>query len=345
MMGVVTIMNQDLIDLGTPISVSLESQSMFNMQRKSLIGTSLNYAFNDHFNLGGTIMYFSEKPLTSKVSYGDDPVANTIWGLNASYRNQFQSITDWLNKLPILNLKQASTIAFDAEFAHMIPGSARGAQGKAYVDDFEATTIGFDVRYASNWRLASTPSRFAESSLINNIEYGKNRALLSWYYIDNMFNQSTSNTPSHIRKDKTQLSNHFVRQVSENEIFPNRELVYGQSSYIQTLDLAYHPTERGPYNVYADNFDQDGKLTNPEGKWGGIMRKLETTDFETNNIEYLEFWLMDPFVYNDGSMRGGDMYINLGDISEDILHDGRKFYENGMPVESTDDNVVETEWG
>ena len=345
MMGVVTIMNQDLIDLGTPISVSLESQSMFNMQRKSLIGTSLNYAFNDHFNLGGTIMYFSEKPLTSKVSYGDDPVANTIWGLNASYRNQFQSITDWLNKLPILNLKQASTIAFDAEFAHMIPGSARGAQGKAYVDDFEATTIGFDVRYASNWRLASTPSRFAESSLINNIEYGKNRALLSWYYIDNMFNQSTSNTPSHIRKDKTQLSNHFVRQVSENEIFPNRELVYGQSSYIQTLDLAYHPTERGPYNVYADNFDQDGKLTNPEGKWGGIMRKLETTDFETNNIEYLEFWLMDPFVYNDGSMRGGDMYINLGDISEDILRDGRKFYENGMPVEATDDNVVETEWG
>lgn len=345
MMGVVTIMNQDLIDLGTPISVSLESQSMFNMQRKSLVGATLGYAFNDHFNIGGTIMHFSEKPLTSKVSYGDDPVANTIWGLNASYRNQFQSITDWLNKIPILNLKQASTVAFDAEFAHMIPGSARGAQGKAYVDDFEATTVGFDVRYASNWRLASTPARFAESDLSNNIEYGKNRALLSWYYIDNMFNQSTSNTPSHIRKDKTQLSNHFVRQVSENEIFPNRELVYGQSSYIQTLDLAYHPTERGPYNVYADNFDQDGKLTHPEGKWGGVMRKLETTDFETNNIEYLEFWLMDPFVYNDGSMRGGDLYINLGDISEDILKDGRKFYENGMPVEATDNNVVETKWG
>lgn len=345
MMGVVTIMNQDLIDLGTPISVSLESQSMFNMQRKSLVGATIGYDFNEHFNIGGTIMHFSEKPLTSKVSYGDDPVANTIWGVSASYRNQFQSITDWLNKLPILNLKQASTIAFDAEFAHMIPGSAPGAKGKAYVDDFEATTVGFDVRYASNWRLASTPSRFVESDLSNNIEYGKNRALLSWYYIDNMFNQSTSNTPSHIRKDKTQLSNHFVRQVSENEIFPNRELVYGQSSYIQTLDLAFHPTERGPYNVYADNFDQDGKLTHPEGKWGGIMRKLETTDFETNNIEYLEFWMMDPFVYNDGSMRGGDLYINLGDISEDILKDGRKFYENGMPVEATDNNVVETSWG
>ena len=348
MMGVVTIMNQDLIDLGTPISVSLESQTMFNTQRRSLIGTSLNYAFNDHFNIGGTLMYFSEKPLTSKVSYGDDPVANVIWGLNTSYRNQFQSITDWLNKLPILNLKQASTIAFDAEFAHMIPGTARGAQGKAYIDDFEATTIGFDVRYASNWRLASAPSRFAESSLINNIEYGKNRALLSWYYIDNMFNQSTSSTPTYIRKDKVQLSNHFVRQVSENEIFPNKELVYGQSSYIQTLDLAYHPTERGPYNIYADSYGSDGKLLRPETKWGGIMRKLETTDFETNNIEYLEFWLMDPFVYNDGTMKGGDMYINLGDVSEDVLKDGRKFYENGLPAdtdENRDDVVVTTAWG
>ncbi len=345
MMGVVSIMNQELIDLGTPISVSVESQSMFNMQRKSLVGTTLNYAFNDHFNLGGTIMHFSEKPLTSKVSYGDDPVANTIWGLNTSYRNQFQSITDWLNKLPILNLKQASTIAFDAEFAHMIPGSAKGAQGKAYVDDFESTTIGFDVRYASNWRLASTPARFAESMLVNNIEYGKNRALLSWYYIDNLFNQSTSSTPSHIRKDKEQLSNHFVRQVSENEIFPNRELVYGQSSYIQTLDLAYHPTERGPYNIYADSYDENGKMRNPASKWAGIMRKLETTDFETNNIEYLEFWLMDPFVYNDGSMKGGDLYINLGDISEDILKDGRKFYENGIPADGNPSAMVETAWG
>ena len=345
MMGVVTIMNQDLIDLGTPISVSMESQSLFNMKRKSLIGTHLDYAFTDNFNVGGTVMYLSEKPLTEKVGYGDDPVANTVWGLNMSYREQFQSITDWLNKLPILNLKQASTVAFDAEFAHMIPGTAKGAQGKVYVDDFESTTVGYDVRYASNWRLASTPSRFKESELSNNIEYGKNRALLSWYYIDNMFNQNTSSTPSHIRNDKDQLSNHFVRQISENEIFPNRELAYGQSSYIQTLDLAYHPTERGPYNIYAENFDSEGKLTNPAAKWGGVMRKLETTDFETNNIEYLEFWVMDPFVYNKGTMTGGDLYFNFGDISEDILKDGRKFFENGLPVGGDESSVVNTVWG
>ena len=345
MMGVVTIMNEDLIELGTPISVTMESQSLFNMQRKSLIGTHLDYAFTENFNVGGTVMYLSEKPLTEKVNYGDDPVANTIWGLNTSYRNQFQSVTDFLNKIPILNLKQTSSLAFDAEFAHMIPGTARGANGKVYIDDFESTKIGFDVRYATNWRLASTPGRFSESLLTNNVEYGKNRALLSWYYIDNMFNRSMSTTPAYIRQDKSQLSNHFVREVSEQEIFPNRELVYGQSSYIQTLDLAYYPNERGPYNVYAGSYDADGYMADPKSKWGGIMRKLETTDFETNNIEYLEFWLMDPFVYNDGSMTGGDLYINLGDISEDVLRDGRKFYENGLPSDATDENVVSTVWG
>ena len=345
MMGVVNILNQDIVALGTPVSVTLESQSMFNLKRKTLMGTHLDYAVSDHFNVGATLMYLSEKPLTEKSAYGDDPVANTMWGLNASYRNQFQSITDALNKIPILNLKQPSTIAFNAEFAQMIPGTARGANGRVYVDDFESTKIGFDVRYATNWRLASTPSRFKESTLSNNIEYGKNRALLAWYYIDNMFNRSTAQTPSHIRRDKEQLSNHFVREIAEQEIFPNRELSYGQSSYIQTLDLAYYPAERGPYNIDPNQFNDDGTLRDPKSKWGGIMRKLETTDFETNNIEYLEFWLMDPFVYNDGTMKGGDFYINLGNISEDILKDGRKSYENGLPGDGSDKDVIETVWG
>lgn len=346
MMGVVNILNQDIIELGTPVSVTLESQSLFNTTRKSLIGTHLNYAFNDHFNVGGTFMLLTEKPLTEKSSFGNDPVSNIMWGLNASYRNQFQSITDFFNKIPILNLKQPSTLAINAEFAQMVPGTAPGANGKIYVDDFESTKIGFDVRYAYNWRLASTPSRFEESKLSNNVEYGKNRAHIAWYYIDNMFNRSTATTPSYLTRDKEQLSNHFVREIAEQEIFPNKELVYGQSSYIQTLDISYYPSERGQYNINASSLGSDGRMKNQKDAWGGIMRKLETTDFETNNIEYLEFWLMDPFVYNDnGQMKGGDLYFNLGNISEDILKDGYKSYENGLPVDGSATNIVETVWG
>jgi len=345
MMGVVNILNQDIIELGTPVSVTLESQSLFNTTRKSLIGTHLDYAFNEKINVGATLMYLGEKPLTEKSSYGNDPVSNVMWGLNMSYRDQFQSVTDLFNKIPVMNLKAPTTLAVNAEFAQMIPGTAAGANGKIYVDDFESTKVGFDVRYASNWRLASTPSRFKESTNSNSFEYGKNRALLAWYYIDNMFNRSTATTPSHISRDKEQLSNHFVREVAEQEVFPNKELVYGQSSYIQTLDLSYYPSERGPYNLVASSYDSEGRMVDPKSKWGGIMRKLETTDFETNNIEYLEFWLMDPFVYNDGSMQGGNLYFDFGNISEDILKDGHKSYENGLPTDGSNTNVTKTVWG
>ena len=345
MMGIVRITNEDIIALGTPVSVTMESQSLFNLKRKSLFGAHFDYAFTEHFNVGATFMYLTEKPMTEQVNYGDDPVANFTWGLNTSYRNQFQSITDFLNRIPILNLKQPSTIAFNAEFAQILPGTAPGAQGRVYIDDFESAKISYDVRYAPNWKLASTPGRFPESENSNDISYGKNRALLAWYYIDNMFNRTTSSTPSYLRNDRDQLSNHFVREIAEQEIFPNRELVYGQSSYIQTLDLAFYPRERGPYNVDVSSYGPDGYLTNPEDKWGGITRRMETTDFEANNIEYLEFWLMDPFVYNEATANGGDLYINLGEVSEDVLKDGRKAYENGLPADGSQTNTAETVWG
>ena len=115
------------------------------------------------------------------------------------------------------------------------------------------------------------------------------------------------------------------------------------------MNLAYYPQERGPYNL-STNVSYDGRLNNPTDHWGGMMCKLNTNDFEQANIEYIEFWLMDPFIYTnkvqeEGSASlGGDLYFNLGEISEDILRDGKKFYESGMPVGGTG-SVSETQWG
>lgn len=353
MMGVVNILNQDIIESGTPISINLENKSLFSMQRKTLVGTHLDYAFSDKFNVGGTFMHLSEKPLTQKVLMGNEPISNTIWGLNTSYTTQSQWLTNLLDKIPLLNLTEPSSINLNAEFAQMIPGHSKtiDEQGIAYLDDFESTKIAFDIRHPQMWGLASTPYHptgglFPEAALVNDIEYGKNRALLAWYYIDPIFTRNTSRTPLHIKNDKEQLSNHFVREIREREIFPNRQLLYGQSGYIQTLNVAYYPTERGPYNIYPTSYDSEGKLTNPKGKWGGMMRRLETTDFENNNIEYMEFWLLDPFVYDTlHVMKGGDLYVNLGDVSEDILKDGRKFFENGLPVTDAQPQAETTNWG
>ncbi len=354
-MGVVTILNQSIIEAGTPINVSLENQELFNMQRKTMLGLDLTYAFSKDFSLGATIMHLSEKSLTEKVNMGDEVLNNTLWGANLSYNTKFQWLTNWLNKIPTVSATAPSTLALTAEFAQLIPHQAKtgSSRGSSYIDDFESTQTGLDLRSPYSWTLSSTPydagadALFPESHYSNDVRYGYNRALLSWYYIDRMFTQKNSSLiPSHLKNDLNQLSNPYVREVNIREIFPNKEINYGESTTIQTLNLSFYPQERGPYNLDAENIDSEGNLLNPRQRWGGIMRKMDYTDFESSNIEYIQFWLMDPFLDEEQTNhKGGDLYFNLGEVSEDILKDGMKSFENGLPIDGDNSQVATTEWG
>ena len=354
-MGIVTITNQSIIDSGQSISVSLENQSMFSTQRKTLLGLDLQYQFNKDFNVGATLMHFSEKALTEKVSIGDEVINNTIWGANLSYNTEFMWLTNLLNKIPTVNATQPSRFNVSGEFAQLVPHKQDVGtnKGSSYVDDFESSQTGVDLRSPYSWFLASTPyeqganALFPEAQLANNADYGKNRALLAWYYIDRMFTQRNSSlAPGYIKSDLEQLSNPYVREVTSQEIFPGRELNYGESSIIQTLNLSFYPTERGPYNLDATNIDDQGNLLFPEKRWGGIMRKMDNTNFEQSNIEYLQFWMMNPFLdESNNNYEGGDLYINFGELSEDILKDGLKSYENGLPVDGNQQYMQSTVWG
>ena len=354
-MGIVTITNQSIIDSGQSISVSLENQSMFNTQRKTLVGLDLQYAINKNFNIGGTFLHFSEKALTEKVNIGDETINNTMLGLNLSYNTQFMWLTNLLNKIPTVNATQPSSINVTAEYAQLMPSKQKAGtnKGSSYVDDFESSQTGIDLRSPYSWFLASTPydnsssALFPEAALSNDVAYGKNRALINWYYIDRMFTQRNSSMcPGYLKSDLKQQSNPYVREVTSREIFPGRQLTYGESSTIQTLNLSFYPNERGPYNVDATNIDDNGYLLNPEKRWGGIMRKMDNTNFEQSNIEYIQFWIMSPFLDPENpNEEGGDLYFNLGEVSEDILKDGLKSYENGISPDGSLDNIAETVWG
>lgn len=356
-LGRVRIINAALLEAGTPIQVSTESEDLFTMQRKTLLGAHANYAFSDRFNLGATALYMQERPLTQKIDYGQDPISNLIVGMDTRFSTESQFLTKMIDKLPFINTKAPSTIDFEAEFARLYPGTSKviGKNGAAYIDDFEGTQTTIDLKARQTWVMASTPQLqplFPEGNLTNQLEYGFNRALLSWYVIDPLFLRNSSLTPGHIKNDKDLQSNHFVREVFEKEIFPAKESPVGQPTNLSVFDLAFYPTEKGPYNfdtrgsLYSAGIDADGRLRNPASRWGGIMRKIETSDFENANIEFIEFWLMDPFVYDSiGALSGGDLYFNLGDVSEDILRDGRKSFENGLPITSELVNVDTTVWG
>lgn len=349
--GEVTILNQSLIDAGTAINASFESNTDYAQERKTFFGLNWQYDFSKNFQISGTIQHLSEQALTTKVSMGSEPLNNTLWGLNINWKHESQWLTNMLDKLPFLHCTQPSQISFTGEFAQLIAGQAGGVQDNAsYIDDFENTKNAIDVSTPTSWVLSSVPSMFPEQSDKTTLQSGYNRALLAWYTIDPLFTRrSSSLTPAHIKSDLDQLSNYYVREVNTRELFPNR----GNNSYnsvtstLPILNLAYYPDERGPYN-FDPNLNYNGTLPNPQRRWGGMMRKLDTSDFETANIEYIEFWLLDPFIYSneqpDANQYGGDLYINLGEVSEDILRDGRKFYESGMPVDGSQ-SFITTQWG
>ena len=361
-LGRVKIINEGILNSGTPINIKLENNSMFNVFSQTLLGTHVDYKVNNNLLLGGTILHLYERPITQKTNYGDEPISNTIWGGSVNYQKNSAFITKMVDKLPFYSTKTPSKLRLDAEFAQFIPGHSKavGSAGTSYIDDFEGAKSTISLTNIASWSIASTPQgqtsrlMFPEAAPGTELAYGYNRALLAWYTIDPtvFYNKTSNNKPPNIYPDE--LSRNSVRVIYENELFPNKQNEYNQPLNINIFNVSFFPTQRGPYNYDVEGktniskgIDVTGALLEPDTRWGGIMRKMETSDFEASNVEYITFWLMDPFSESNTELgqRGGELYFNLGDISEDILRDGRKSYENGLPPTEELVDVDETIWG
>ena len=330
-LGRVQILDEALKASNTPIQVSTENNSIFGQQSKRFFGLNVEHKFNENFVLGATYISLKERPITQKANYNSEPINNKIFGINGNYSTEVPFLTRLVNKLPNIDTDVKSNVSLRGEFAYLLPGSPNGTdfQGEAtsYVDDFEGSQNAIDLKSAQSWFLSSRPLNLPGTTPGNDnagIENGFGRALLNWYHIDPIF--YSSQKPSDISDDE--LSGLYTSRVFINELFPQQDIAQGQTTVLNTLDLAYYPEERGPYN-YEPNAE-DGILDNPNNSWAGITRQLTSTDFEQANVEYIEFWLQDPFQENAANP-GGTLVFNLGNISEDILKDGRKQYENGLP--------------
>lgn len=350
-LGSVKIINQAILNSGIPVSVSYENNAGFGMQQRGFLGLRADYLASKKLSLGVSMVRLSERPFFTKMNYGEDPIRNTMYGFDFSYRSEIPELTRLLNRLPFYSTTAKSTITAYGEAAYLKPGHPKqigsGSQGLIYIDDFEGTRNSYDLRFPSiAWSLASTPvGRFPEANLFDSIDYNFNRAKLAWYNIEpNLQDKNAANNP--LRKNLNALSDPRTRQVYTNELFPN---LTTNITNVQafTFDLAYYPTERGPYNYVSNpaQINANGKLLNPKQKWGGIMRSIDQTDFETGNVEYLEFWVQDPFIKTANAAAKGKLYINLGNVSEDILKDGKRFYENGLPSPKIPAVVDSSTWG
>ncbi|MCK0129883.1 cell surface protein SprA [Flavobacteriaceae bacterium F08102] len=351
--GTVQIINPSLAN--APINVSVENNNGFIQKQRTFMGVDVQHVFSDDFSIGGTLVNLREKPL-GKTQFGGESVNNTMLGFNINYQTEVPKLTKWVNKLPNIDTDVASVFSIRAEGAYMIPGTAKNKNGgvngeiASYIDDFEGSQIPLDISSPRQWFLASTPQHQTDPDLQftgdpsdpDLLRFGKKRSQLSWYTIDRLF-YGNSLKPQNINDDE--LSRAEVRAVTYRELFPELQLDITQSNIVNTLDLAYFPQERGMYNFDEENLNPDGTFSDPEKRWGGIMRALNTTDFQQANVEYIQFWLMDP--YENYSIRPeeggpttlnpsdftGELYFNLGNVSEDILKDDRRMFENGLPTD------------
>ena len=359
-LGRVRIINDGLLESGQTIKVSLESNSLFNIQTKTLMGTRFDYVASDNFNIGTTLLNMRERPLTRKVNMGDEPVNNTVVGADFSWQTESRLLTELIDRLPFYNTSAKSTFDISAEGAYLIPGHSRavGDEGTAYIDDFEGSQSTIDLRAINRWFLASTPrwqdTRFPEARLENDLTSNYNRAGLSWYTIDPSLINGSSLQDGQVDPEVRQ--DHRMRQILLRELYEkgdySNSATAGMPTNLPTLDLTYRPTERGPYNYepfdgsdYSSGLEEDGTLRDPESRWAGVQRALMTTDFEAANIEYIQFWVMDPFNEDSENETGGKLYVNLGNVSEDVLNDSQLEFENGLPSANNELETDTSTWG
>ncbi|OEK09200.1 cell surface protein SprA [Flavivirga aquatica] len=346
-LGRVQILDEALKASNTPIEISTENNAVFGQQTRRFTGLNVEHKFNENFVLGGTLLNLNERPITQKANYGTEPINNTIFGINGNYSTKVPFLTRLVNKLPNIDTDAESNLSLRGEFAYLAPGAPKGTnlngEATSYVDDFEGSQNSIDLKSQQSWFLSSRPLDLGRTYIegaedANGVQNGYDRALLNWYSIDPIF--YSSRRPSEISDED--VSGLYTSRVFINELFPDRDLVQGQNSVLFTLDLAYYPEERGPYNFESSS--SDGTIDNPQNAWAGITRQLTSTDFEQQNVEYIEFWLQDPFQENVTNP-GGKLVFNLGNISEDIVKDGRKLYENGLPKDGNVSLLQPTDWG
>ena len=355
-LGRIKILNTGILNSGVPINIQYEDNATFGFQQQNFTAARLDYYQNKDLTIGATIMRLKERPFTQKVSFGEDPIQNTVLGLDVNYQKEVKAITRLVDKLPIYSTTAPSFLNTNLEVAALLPGhpqqiNALDPEGSVYIDDFEGTSSSYDLKFpAQAWSLASTPygainrngqTLFPESSISNNHQYGFNRALLAWYMLEPTLVNPGSSVPAYVKNDSNQ---HYIRLVASNQVFPNRSTAVLQGA-LNTFDLAFYPKDRGPYNFDVTNIDPNtGALLNPESRWGGISRSIDNTNFEASNVQYIQFWVMDPFM-TKANPNGGSLYINLGNVSEDVLKDSRLFFENGISAPFDQSKMDTTAWG
>lgn len=301
--GSLTITNEEASKPDAQVEVSYQSNQLFQLEKKTILGTRAEYRLNRDSFLGGTVMYLNERSLDQRVRLGSvdkGPMKNFIWDFNAKLQFKPHFLTQALNALPLISTQEASAFNIEGEIAQIIPNpntlNSKGTgddDGVAYVDDFEGTKrvtpLGVHRR---GWVLSSIPVSILSDKLTVTFNDGisfldQRRALarrgrLTWYN----------------------------SLVPIKDIYTGREINSNVANTATVMNIAFSPVDTVQANFDAKN------------SWGGIMRALSPGYFDQTEAKFLEVWVRG---------RVGRVHIDMGQISEDAIPNNRLNSEDLVP--------------
>ncbi len=289
--GQVIIRNEAALVTGANLKITYEKNDLFQLASKTLIGFRGLYDFDKKTKFGFSYLNLNQKTLSDKVRIGEEPLNNSILGLDFQTGFNLPFLTKGLDYL--FSTKEMSTVNLKGEFAYMNPDpntkkstiSSDKSKSIAYIDDFEGAKriIPIGVGY-TGWKDLSVPDNMLGIGNLSKQEQMDYKGKTYWY-------------------------NFLPSNVTVKDIWGNRKKAAREDQQVTALDLVFDPSKRGTYN-YTPN------LNTPEEVWGGMMKGLSTTasNLVEENIEFIEFWL-----HVDEAPPGSKIYIDLGQISEDVI--------------------------
>ncbi|MBF8248312.1 MAG: gliding motility-related protein, partial [Bacteroidetes bacterium] len=321
--GQVVIRNQALLVPGTNLQIRYEANDLFQLASKTLLGARGDLNLGKNASFGFTVMNLNQQSLSDKVRLGEEPISNTIMGVDGGVNFDVPFLTRALNVLPGIQTNASSNLSFRGEAAYMSPDPNTrksaipqdNSSGIAYIDDFEGARrlIPFSVN-SQQWKDASVPfymKGFDTYVPPDGISIPTNAPVLP-------------ETTKIYSKAKAFWFNVQPSDVSTLEIWPQRSIAPEQSA-TTVLDLHYRPITRGAFN-YSMDLDNT-VLTNPLKNWAGIQQLLASTSTNLldENINFIEFW-----VKIEESQPTAKLNIDLGLISEDIIPNRELNTEDGL---------------
>lgn len=308
-LGQIIIRKDEALVPGADLKITFEQNDLFQLASKTLLGFRGLYEFNRETTLGFSFLNLNQQTLSDKVKIGEEPLNNTIFGADFKTNINLPFLTKALDY--VIPTSTPSTLNINAEYAYINPDpntkkstiESDGGRSIAYIDDFEGAKriIPLGMPYGS-WRDISVPNGLPFISGLRESEQIDYKAKAYWF----------NRTPS---------------DVTVRAIYGDRKQAAPDQQLITALDFVYEPNQRGYYNW-------NPKLSDVAKNWAGFMKPLSSTasNLIEENIEFIEFYM-----YIAEAPSNMKLYIDIGQISEDVIPNGKLDTEDKNSNDLVDD--------